>query len=171
MLTRLRRRAEAMFLMAEFKVKVILRGQMAYYFFPFRSITLESLEGLRRNVTQMFTRLIRRAEAMFWMAGFNVKVILRGQRPYDFFPFRSVTLEALEGLRRNLTQMFTRLRRRAEAMFRMAGFKVKVILRGQRPYTFFPFHSVTLEGFRRNRTQMLTRLRQCAEAMFRIAGF
>jgi hypothetical protein len=47
------------------------------------------------------------------------------------FPFRSVTLEPLEGFQRNLTQMLTRLRRRAEAMFRMAGFKVKVILRGQ----------------------------------------
>ena len=33
--------------------------------------------------------------------------------------------------------MLTRLRRRAEAMFRMAGFQVKVILRGQRPYYFF----------------------------------
>ena len=34
-----------------------------------------------------------------------------------FFPFRSVTLEPLEGFRRNLTQMLTRLRRCAEAMF------------------------------------------------------
>ena len=65
------------------------------------------------------------------MAGFKVKVILRGQRPYDCFPFRSVTLEPLEGFRRNLTQMFTKLRRYAEAMFRMAGFKVNVILRIQ----------------------------------------
>ena len=68
---------------------------------------------------------------MFWIAGFKVKVKLRGQRPYYFFPFCSVTLEALEGFRRYLTQMLTRLRRRAEAIFRMAVFKVKVILRGQ----------------------------------------
>ena len=46
---------------------------------------LEALEGFRRNLTQMLTRLRWRAEAMFWMAGFKVKVILRGQRPYDFF--------------------------------------------------------------------------------------
>jgi len=58
------------------------------------------------------------------MAGFKVKVILRGQRPYYIFPFRSVTLEPLQGFRRNLTQMFTRLRRCAEAMFWMAGLKV-----------------------------------------------
>ena len=38
-----------------------------------------------RNLTQMLTTLRRRAEAMFWMAGFKVKVILRGQRPYYFF--------------------------------------------------------------------------------------
>ena len=132
-------------------------------FFPFCSVTLEALEGFRRNLTQMLTRLRRRsAEAMFRMAGFGVKVILRGQRPYYFFPFRSVTLEALEGFRRNLTQMLTRLRRCAEAMFQMAWFKVNVILRGQRPYDFFPFCSVTLEaleGFRRNLTQMFTKLR------------
>ena len=105
--------------------------------FPFRSVTFEALEGFRRNLTQMLTRLRQYAEAMFQMAGFKVSVILRCQWPYDFFPLRSVTLEALEGLRRNLTQMLTRLNRRAEAMFRMAGFKVKVILRGQRPYYFF----------------------------------
>ena len=135
-----------------------VKGHMT--FFPLRSVTLE---GFRRNLTQMLTRLRRRsAEAMFQMAGFKVKVILRGQRPYYFFPFRSVTLEALEGFQRNLTQMLTKLRRCAEAMFRMAGIKVKVILRGQRPYYFFPFCSVTLEaleGFRRNLTQMLTKLR------------
>ena len=34
-------------------------------FFPFRSVTLE---GFRRNLTQMFTRRRRCAEAMFWMA-------------------------------------------------------------------------------------------------------
>ena len=157
-------------------------------FFPFPSVTLEPLEGFRRNLTQMLTRLRQCAEAMFRMAGIKVKVILRGQRPYFFslplcnswtpwrilkkpdtnvyqtetlcrsnipdgwiqgqghtdgsnaillFPFPSVTLEALEGFRRNLTQMFTRLRRYAEAMVRMAGFNVKVILRGQRPYDFF----------------------------------
>ena len=38
-------------------------------FFPFRSVTLE---GYRRNLTQMLTRLRRCAEAMFWMAGFKV---------------------------------------------------------------------------------------------------
>ena len=133
MFTRLRQCAAAMFTIARFKVKVILRGQRPFYFFPFRSVTLEALEGFRRNLTQMLTRLRRRAEAMFRMAGF--KVIRRGQRPYEFFPFISVTLEALEGFRRNLTQMFTRLRRCAAAMFPMAGFKV--ILRGQRPYDFF----------------------------------
>ena len=37
------------------------------------------------------------------------------------FPFRSVTLEPFEGFRRNLTQMFTRLRWCAEAMFWMTG--------------------------------------------------
>ena len=79
----------------------------------------------------MLTRLRRRAEALFWMAGFKVKVILRGQMAYDFFPFRSITLESHEGFRRNLRQMFTRLRRCAEAMFRMAGSNAKVILRGQ----------------------------------------
>ena len=100
-------------------------------FFPFRSVTLEPLEGFRRNLTQMLTRLRRCAEAMFRMTAF--KVILRGQRSYDFFLFRSVT----ERFRRNLTQMLTRLRRCAEAMFRMAGIKVNVILRGQRPYDFF----------------------------------
>ena len=84
---------------------------MPYDFIPFRSVTLEALEGFRRNLTQMLTRLRRRAEAMFRMAGFKVKVILRGQKPYHFFPFRSVTLEALEGFRRNLTQFLTRLRR------------------------------------------------------------
>ena len=41
-------------------------------FFPFRSVTLEPLQGFRRNLTQMFTRLRRCAEAMFWMAGFKV---------------------------------------------------------------------------------------------------
>ena len=63
------------------------------------------------------------------------------------FPFRSVTLEPLQGFRRNLTQMLTRLRRRAAAMFRMAGFKVKVILRLD--MTLFPFCSVTLEPLER----------------------
>ena len=106
-------------------------------FFSIRSVTLEPLEGFRRNLTQMFTSLRRRAEAMFRMAGLKVKVTLRGQRPYDFFPFRSVTLEALKGFRRNLTQMLTRLRRRAEAMLWLAGLKVKVILRGQMPYFLF----------------------------------
>ena len=105
-------------------------------FFPFRTVTLEPLEGFRRNLTQTFTRLRRCAEAMFWMAGFKVNVILRGQRSY-FPPFRYVTIEPLEGFRRNLTQMLTRLRQLAEAWFRMAGFKIKVILRGQRPYDFF----------------------------------
>ena len=137
MFTSLRRRAEAMFRMAGLKVKVILRGQRPYDFFPFRFVTLEALEGFRRNLTQMLTRLRRRAEAMLWLAGLKVKVILRGQMPYYFFPFRSVNLEALEGFRRNLTQLLTRLRRRSEAMFRMAGFKV--IRRGQRPYDFFSF--------------------------------
>ena len=75
-------------------------------FSPFRSVTLEPLEGFRRNLTQIYTKLRRCAEAMFWMAGFKVKVILRGQRPYDFFPFRSVTLEPLEGFRRNLTNVY-----------------------------------------------------------------
>jgi hypothetical protein len=51
-----------------------------------------------------------------------------------FFPFRSVTLEPREGFRRNLTQLFTTLRRCAEAMFRMAHFKVKVTLRVQASY-------------------------------------
>ena len=105
--------------------------------FPFCSVTLEALEWFRRNLTQMLTRLRRRAEAMLRIAGFKVKVRLRDQRTYDCFPFPSVTLEALERFRRNLTQMLTSLRWRAEAMFRMAGFKVKVILRGQRPYDFF----------------------------------
>jgi hypothetical protein len=50
------------------------------------------------------------------------------------FPYRTVTLEPVEGFQRNLIQVFTRLRRRAEAMFRMAGFKVKVILKGQKSY-------------------------------------
>ena len=86
----------------------------------------------------MLTRLRQSAEAMFQMAGFKVNVILRGQRSYDFFPFRSVTIEPLEGFRRNLTQMLTILRKSAEAMFQMAGFKVNVILRGQRSYDFFP---------------------------------
>ena len=147
-----------------------VKGHIA--FFPLRSVTLEALEGFRRNLTQMLTRLRQCAEAMFQMAGFKVKVIPRGQRPYYCFPFRSVTLEALEGFRRNLTQMLTRLRQCAEAMFPMAGFKVIVILRGQRPYDFLPLRSVTLEaleGFRRNLTRMLTRLRQCAEAMFQMA--
>ena len=99
--------------MAGFKVKVILRGQRPYAFFPFRSVTLEPLEGFRRNLTQMSTRLRQWAEAMLRIAGFKVKVILRGQRPYAFFPFRSVTLGPLEGFRRNLTQMLTRLTRRA----------------------------------------------------------
>ena len=88
-----------------------VKGHITLLFF--RSVTLEPLEGFRSNLTQMFTRLSRYAEAMFRMAGFKVKVILRGQRPYGFFPFRSVTLESLEGFRRNLTQMLTRLRRRA----------------------------------------------------------
>ena len=57
-------------------------------FFSIRSVTLEPLEGFRRNLTQMFTRLGRCAEAMCRMAGFKVKVILRGQRSNDFFPFR-----------------------------------------------------------------------------------
>ena len=105
--------------------------------FPFLSVTLEALEGFRKYLTQMLTRLKRRAEAMFRMTVFKVKVILRGQRPYYFFPFRSVNLEALEGFQRNLTQLLTRLSRRSEAMFRMAGFKV--IRRGQRPYDFFSF--------------------------------
>ena len=94
----------------------------------------------------MLTRLSQCAEAMFQMFGFKVIVILSGKKPYDFFPFCIVTLEALEGLRRNLTQMLTRLGRRAEGMFWMAGFKVKVIIRGKRPYDFFPFLSVTLEA-------------------------
>ena len=89
-------------------------------FFPFRPVTLEPLEGFRRNLTQMFTRLRRCAEAMFWMAG---SVCL------SICPFCSVTLEHFEGFRRNLTQMLTTLRQHAEAMFRMARFKVKVILR------------------------------------------
>ena len=102
-----------------------VKGYMT--FFPFRSVTFEALEGFWRNLTQMFTRLRRCAEAIFRMAGFKVKVILRGQWPYDFFPFRSVTLEPLKGFRRNLTQMITTLRRRAEAMFGLA--RIKVILR------------------------------------------
>ena len=188
---------------AGFKVKVILRGQRTYDFFPFPSVTLEPLEGFWRNLTQMFSRLRRCAEAMFRMDGFKVKVVLRGQRPqmltrlrqcaeacsgfldsrsrsyvgvkgHMTFPFCSVTLEALEGFWRNLTQMLTRLRRRADAMLRIAGFKIKVRLRGQRTYDCFPVPSVTLEAlerFRRNLTQMLTSLRGRAEAMFRMAGF
>ena len=112
-----------------------VKGHMTI--FPFCSVTLEPLEGFLRNLTQMLTKLRRRAEAMFLMAGFKVKVILRGQRPYDSFSFCSVILEPLEGFRRNQTQMFTRLRWCAEAMFLMAGFKVNVILRGQRPHAFF----------------------------------
>ena len=58
--------------------------------------------------------------------------------------------------------MLTRLRRRAEAMFRMAGFKVKFILRGSKSgfkghTTLFPFHPVIiepLEWFRRHLTNV-----------------
>jgi hypothetical protein len=72
---------------------------------------------------------------MFRMACFKVKVRLRDQRLY-VFPLCSVTLEPLEGFRRDLTKMLTTLRRRANAMFRMACFKIKVRLTGQRSYDF-----------------------------------
>ena len=90
---------------------LIIRTKVTYYViasvsvclqFPFRSVT----QRFRRNLTQMFTTLRRRAEVLFRMSGFKVKVIRRGQMPYDFFPFRSVTLEPLEGFRRNLTNVY-----------------------------------------------------------------
>ena len=96
-----------------------VKGHMTL--FPFCSVTLEPLEGFRRPLTQMFTRLRWCAEAMFRMAGFKVKVRLRGSNGHmTLFPFRSVTLEPLEGFRRNLTQMFTTLRRHAKVKFRIA---------------------------------------------------